>query len=38
MPEVHEVSARQGKAVQLSSGDHIKLINTHGTQVIDMWA
>lgn len=38
MPDVHEVPARQGKAVQMSSGDHIKLINTYGTQVIDMWA
>ncbi len=38
MSEVHEVPARQGRAVQLASGGHIKLINTHGTQVIDMWA
>ncbi len=38
MPDVYEVPARQGKAVQMSSGDHIKLINTYGTQVIDMWA
>ncbi len=38
MPQRHEVPARQGRAVRLSAQDHIKLINTHGTQVIDMWA
>ena len=38
MPKLHEVPAREGRAVRLSAGDHIKLINTHGTQVIDMWA
>ncbi len=38
MPQCHELPAREGRAVRLSAGDHIKLINTHGTQVIDMWA
>ena len=32
------VPAGKGKAVQLASGQHLKCINTHGTQVIDMWA
>ena len=32
------IPAREGRAAQLKQGEHIKLINTHGTQVIDMWA
>ena len=38
MPKVHQVPAREGCAVRLLAGEYIKLINTHGTQVIDMWA
>ncbi len=33
-----EIPARQGKAVKLVRGQRIKLINTHGTQVVDTWA
>ncbi len=32
------ISARQGKAAFLDRGQHIKVINTHGQQVIDTWA
>jgi len=32
------VPAGKGKAVHLTRGAHLKCINTHGTQVIDMWA
>lgn len=32
------IKARHGKAVTLRSGQAIKLINTHGTQVVDCWA
>jgi len=28
----------KGKAVRMSKGDTIKIINTHGTQVVDFWA
>jgi uncharacterized protein YcgI (DUF1989 family) len=32
------IPARQGRAVRLEQGHHLKIINTHGTQVCDMWA
>jgi uncharacterized protein YcgI (DUF1989 family) len=32
------VPARHGKAVRLASGQAVKVINTHGTQVVDCWA
>ena len=32
------VPAGRGKAIRLASGEQLKCINTHGTQVIDMWA
>ena len=32
------IPARKGKAAKLRKGDCIKVINTHGTQVIDTWA
>jgi uncharacterized protein len=41
IPEVdmlHVVPARRGKAVRLAAGEAIKIINTHGTQVVDFWA
>lgn len=33
-----EIPARRGKALQVQHGQHVKLINTHGTQVVDTWA
>ena len=33
-----EIPARRGKAVRVQSGKRIKMINTHGTQVVDTWA
>jgi uncharacterized protein YcgI (DUF1989 family) len=38
MMEQSVVPAGKGKAVHLTRGAHLKCINTHGTQVIDMWA
>lgn len=38
MSEVHVVPARQGRAVALKAGQSIKIINTHGHQVVDTWA
>lgn len=33
-----EIPARGGKAVRLERGRSVKVINTHGTQVVDTWA
>lgn len=42
MPDVDKnvivIPAREGRAVRLSQGDCIKVINTHGTQVVDFFA
>jgi uncharacterized protein len=32
------IEARYGKAVELKAGEAVKVINTHGTQVVDTWA
>jgi uncharacterized protein YcgI (DUF1989 family) len=32
------VPARRGKAARMKAGQTIKIINTHGTQVLDTWA
>ena len=32
------IHARHGKALKLRAGQAVKLINTHGTQVVDCWA
>lgn len=40
-PEIgrrYTVPARQGRAIRLSKGQSIRIINTHGTQVCDTWA
>jgi uncharacterized protein YcgI (DUF1989 family) len=34
----YTVPAREGRAVRLSKGQSISVINTHGTQVCDFWA
>ena len=38
MAALEEIPARQGRAVRLAKGQRIKLINTHGSQVVDTWA
>lgn len=38
MPNLIEIPARRGKAHAVSQGQSIKLINTHGQQVVDTWA
>ena len=41
MSEQHEkiaIPARHGKAALIERGQHVKVINTHGTQVVDCWA
>ena len=32
------IPARKGKAAQLGRGEHLRLVNTHGHQVVDTWA
>ena len=32
------IPARRGKAARLQSGQSVKVINTHGSQVVDTWA
>jgi uncharacterized protein len=36
--DLHSVPARRGRAVRLSKGNAIKIVNTHGQQVVDTWA
>jgi uncharacterized protein YcgI (DUF1989 family) len=36
--ELNDVQPERGKAVRLAKGGHLKIINTHGTQVVDLWA
>jgi uncharacterized protein YcgI (DUF1989 family) len=38
MAELQIIPARRGKAVRLAKGRAIRIINTHGTQVVDFWA
>src|ERR671926_13089 len=38
MASLITIPARQGKAVTLRRGQHVKVINTHGQQVVDTWA
>lgn len=32
------IEARHGKAVELGAGEAVKVVNTHGSQVVDTWA
>ena len=36
--ELHTIPARRGRAARLSKGQSIKVVNTHGQQVVDTWA
>jgi len=38
MQGVVTIPARKGKAVALAKGQRVRLINTHGQQVVDTWA
>ncbi|CAN7179426.1 DUF1989 domain-containing protein [Polaromonas sp. LjRoot131] len=37
-PRTLNIPAGHGKAVRLQAGQAVKVINTHGTQVVDCWA
>ena len=32
------IPARHGRAVRIAKGQRVRVINTHGTQVVDCWA
>ena len=32
------IPARRGKAVRIKKGQSVKVVNTHGNQVVDFWA
>ncbi|MDJ0949035.1 MAG: urea carboxylase-associated family protein, partial [Alphaproteobacteria bacterium] len=36
--DMDTIPARGGKAVRLDQGQEIKVVNTHGEQVVDTWA
>ena len=38
MNELRCIPARRGKAVHLQKGQSIRIVNTHGEQVVDTWA
>ncbi len=38
MADTIEIPARGGKAARVARGQHVKVINTHGEQVVDTWA
>ncbi len=38
MAELVTIPARSGKAARASAGQRIKVVNSHGTQVVDAWA
>jgi uncharacterized protein YcgI (DUF1989 family) len=37
-PELTTIPARKGKAARVAKGQIVKVINTHGEQVVDTWA
>lgn len=36
--KAYEIPARQGRAIRVASGETLRVINTHGSQVGDFWA
>ena len=38
MTDSIEIPARRGKAARVSKGQTVKVVNTHGAQVVDTWA
>ena len=38
MSEIQTIPARSGKAARVAKGQSIRVINTHGEQVVDTWA
>jgi len=38
MSEMHTIPARKGVAQRMKKGQVLKVVNTHGSQVVDFWA
>lgn len=38
MTELIEIPARRGKAARVAKGQTVRVVNTHGAQVVDTWA
>lgn len=38
MTALETLPARSGRAIPLSAGEALRVVNTHGTQVVDAWA
>lgn len=38
MPDRHLIPARKGSAARIAKGQTLRVINTHGSQVVDFWA
>ncbi|HYK14348.1 MAG TPA: DUF1989 domain-containing protein, partial [Burkholderiales bacterium] len=38
MQDLIEIKSRCGGAISLSAGQSISIVNTHGGQVVDLWA
>lgn len=38
MGELQRIPARRGRAVRLQRGQGLRVVNTHGSQVVDFWA
>jgi uncharacterized protein len=38
MAELMQIPARRGRAARLKAGQSIRIVNTHGHQVVDTWA
>jgi hypothetical protein len=36
--KMHTIPARRGAAARVAAGQRVKVVNTHGTQVVDTWA
>ena len=38
MADLVTIPARRGIAARVRAGQHVRIVNTHGTQVVDAWA
>ena len=38
MQDLHLIAARNGSAARMRAGQVVRVVNTHGSQVVDFWA
>ena len=38
MQDLHLIPARKGSAARMRAGQVVRVVNTHGSQVVDFWA